>query len=228
MTRHKTDRGLTLIELVVAMSVFALVAIMGLQSLSGSLGQRDRLTARADQTDALGQGLALMRNDLSAALPMFFFPPRQGAPASAIRGARGGQGFGLSLGGQPGLTLQGGGVDATQKQRVDWQFDAARQQLTRAVWPTLYPVDAAQQGPQVPVLDGVTGFGLRSYWVGQGWVDGLRPPQGGQGVASAASGDDDKVGEAAPEIYSNTLPRAVEITLETRDFGQIVLLEYFQ
>jgi general secretion pathway protein J len=132
------------------------------------------------------------------------------------------------VGGQPGLNLPAGGVDATQKQRVTWQFDVVEQRLTRAAWPTLYPVSAAQQGPAVPVLDGVTGLGLRSYWVGEGWIEGLRPPDGNQINTSAASGDDDRAEGAVPEIYSNTLPHAVEITLETSTYGQIVLLEYFQ
>ena len=221
-------RGLTLIELVVAMAVFALVAIMGLQSLTGSLTMRDRLTATADNTENLGQGVALLRNDLSAALPMFFFPPEQGAPVSALRAERGNSGFALSVGGQPGLPLLTGGIDATRKQRVIWRFEAGAQRLTRQAWPTLYPVSADQQGPPVPVLDGVKGLGLRSFWTGQGWVEGLRMPGGTQITETASSGDDDRTEGAAPEIYSDALPNAVEITLETKDFGQIVLLEYFQ
>lgn len=221
-------RGLTLIELVVAMAIFALVAIMGVQSLSVSLTLRDRLSTTAGQTEALGQGVALLRNDLSAALPMFFFPPDRAAPSSALRAQRGDKGFSLSVGGQPGLTLPAGGVDAAPRQRVTWRFDPGGQRLTRQVWPTLYPASASQQAPEVAVLEGVTGMILRSYWTGQGWVVGLRPPEGQQPVTTVASGDDDRAGGVAPEFYSNALPRAVELTLETRDFGRIVLLEYLQ
>ncbi|QGX96794.1 prepilin-type N-terminal cleavage/methylation domain-containing protein (plasmid) [Roseovarius faecimaris] len=228
--REPRDSGLTLIELVVAMSIFALVAVMGLQSLNISLTLRDRLSTSAAQTGDLGRGLALLRNDLSAALPMVFFPPGQARPASALREMRGAQGFSLSLGGQPGLRLAQGRVDASPRQRVDWRFDPSAQRLTRTAWPTLYPVSDTQQGPEVPVLDGVTGMSLRSFWVGHGWVGGLRPPGGLGSVSSAGaegSGDKDSA-SSAPEFYSSALPTAVEITLQTAPYGEIVLLEYLQ
>lgn len=230
MSRGQNNRGLTLIELVVAMAIFALVAVMGLQSLNVSLTLRDRLGARAGQASDLGQGLALLRNDLSAALPMVFFPPGQPRPASALREMRGTLGFSLSLGGQPGLHLAAGRVDARPRQRVDWRLDTGQQRLTRTAWPTLYPVSDTQQAPEVPVLDGVTGLSLRSFWVGQGWVGGLRPPGGtsaGSVTGSGVSGDDDTAA-GAPEIYSSNLPAAVEITLQTEPWGEIVLLEYLQ
>ncbi|MFK7940741.1 MAG: type II secretion system protein GspJ [Roseovarius sp.] len=227
MSRAHHTRGLTLIELVVALGIFALVAIMGLQSLTVSLSLRDRLGAQANATDQLGQGTALLRNDLASALPMVFFAPGNTAPASAIWPIRGGRGFSLSVGGQPGIPLASGHVDAVEKQRVDWRYHPQDERLTRQAWPTLYPVRASQQGPEMQVLDGVTALSMRSYWSGQGWVPGLR-----SGVpvdpSQQAAGDDDRAGGVAPEVYSGTLPRAVEITLETRDFGQIVLLEYFQ
>lgn len=228
--RRRGESGLTLIELVVAMAIFALVAVMGLQSLNVSLTLRDRLGARAGQASDLGRGLALMRNDLSAALPMVFFPPGQPRPASALREMRGATGFSLSLGGQPGLHLAAGRVDARPRQRVDWRLDTGRQQLTRAAWSTLYPVSDTQRGPEVPVLDGVTGMSLRSFWAGQGWVGGLRPPGGAgsaQTIGQGAPGDGDTVA-GAPEIYSSSLPVAVEVTLQTGPWGEIVLLEYLQ
>lgn len=219
-------RGLTLIELVVAMAVFALVATMGLQSLTGSLTMRDRLSDIAQETEALSQATALLRNDLSSALPMFFFPPGQARPDSALKAARGNQGFGLSIGGQPGLALPTGGMDAAEKQRVDWRYDASQQRLTRRAWPTLYPAKASQQGPEIPVLDGVMGLSLRSFWAGKGWVSGLSSDSN-QTSASGASGDGDQAGTVS-ENYSTTLPLAVEITLETTSYGQIIILEYFQ
>ena len=227
--RNASDRGLTLIELVVALGVFALVAVMGVQSLSISLNLRDRLSASASETDALGQGVALLRNDLSAALPLLFYRPGKGAPASALRPFRGGQGFSLSVGGQPGIVQSSGAADATQKQRVDWRYHPNSQSLTRQAWPTLYPVNASQQGPEMPVFEGVTSLAFRSFWAGQGWVPGLIPPaDAALNAANVSAGDGDRNSGVAPEIYSDTLPHAVEITLEIREFGQIVLLEYIQ
>jgi len=224
--RH-TTRGLTLVELVVALGIFALVAVMGLQSLTIGLSMRDRLGVQADATDQLGQGIALMRNDLSSALPMLFFAPGQPSPSSAIKRSRNGQGFSLSVGGQPGIPLATGGLDAADKQRVDWLYHPSEERLSRQVWPTLYPVSASQQGPDVTVLEGVSGFSVRSFWTGQGWRPGLHSSRNVNRIGQAVT-DEDIGGGVPPDMYSSSLPRAVEITLETRDFGRIVLLEFFQ
>lgn len=218
-------RGLTLIELVVAMAVFALIAVLGLQSLTGSLRLRDRLTVTAEQAGILSGATALLRNDLSAALPMMFFPPEEARPSSAIRAMPDGRGFAISLGGQPALGRAGGGADATPRQRAEWRLDPNTNRLMRRAWPTLYPVSNNQAGPEIAVLDDVQGLKLRSYWKGSGWIDGLAPASARR--KEQAGMDGDRL-SAAPEVYSDALPRAVEITLITRDHGRITLVEYFQ
>ena len=204
------DRGLTMIELVAAMAVFALVAIMGLQALTGSLRMRDALSARADGSLALEQALALLRQDMGAALPMLFFPPGGAPPQSALRADP--DGFALSRGGLPGATLG----------RVDWQVQDGT--LTRRVWPTLTPANPGQRSPAAAVLAGVTGLQWRSHWPGAGWVAGLRPPTGTIRTLDASSTDSDST-SAAPETYSDALPEGIALTLVTRDFGQITLVE---
>ena len=131
------------------------------------------------------------------------------------------------MGGQSGLPLSSGEVDAADRQRVDWRFEASTGRLTRRAWPTLYPANARQIGPEMTALTGVTSLSLRSFWTGRGWVQGLRPPGGSQSSERSASGDGDSEG-VAPETYSSTLPIAMEVTLETRDYGRIVLVEYLQ
>lgn len=221
----RNTKGLTLIELVVAMAVFALVAIMGLQSLTGSVRMRDRLVDISSQTDQLSLGLARLRNDLSGALPMVFFPPDQPRPSSALRST--GTGFQLSIGNQPALNATAGGRDALPKGRVIWQFKEREGQLTRTAWPTLWPVVASQQGAEVVVLEGITGIGFRSFWEGEGWVQGLVPPQGSNRAQNSGGADEDSVG-VATENYSSSLPYAMEVTLETAQYGPITLVEYFQ
>lgn len=206
----RADRGLTMIELVAAMAVFALIAVMGLQALTGSLRMRDALVQRADQSAALEHALTLLRQDLDAVLPMLFFPPGGAPPQSALREAR--AGFALSRGGLPGTAFG----------RVDWQLDAGA--LTRRVWPTLAPAGPAQQSPAVPVIEGVTALRWRSHWPATGWVTGLRAPDG-TARASNVPGTDSDSSFAAAEVYSDTLPDGIELTLVTRDFGEITLVE---
>lgn len=217
----RDTRGLTLIELVVAMSVFALVAVMGLQSLSGLLRQRDRAAAFADQSAALGRAAGLIRHDLSAAMPLLFYPPDARAQ-SAMRALAGNTGFALTVANaRPYAPLGATGL----VQRVEYRLEAETGRLLRREWNTVWPVSEAQHGPDVPVLDGVTGLRLRSFWTGLGWVDGLRFAALDAAPRGAAQTGQDDGPEAAPEVYSDLLPQAVEITLVTDAFGEIVLLE---
>lgn len=214
--------GLTLVELVVAMAVFALIAIMGLQGLAGALRMQEDLTARSGRASGLLQATALLRNDLAAVAPLVFLPPETGAPQAALGDLPGG-GFALSVAGLPQLSGLAEGDPGLR--RAEWRLDAATGRLTRRLWPTLYPVDAGQAGPEVTVLEGLRGLALRSYWPGEGWQPGL----GGTGLfrapPSTSDGDGPSIG---PALYAGTLPRAVEITLDTETWGEITLLEFLQ
>lgn len=216
---QRRDRGLSLIELVVAMAVFALVAIMGLQSLAGMLHMRDRLTEMDDETAALSRGLALMRNDLSAVVPMLFYPPDRAAPQSALGGGDG-TFFALSIGGQPELSGR------AARHRAEWRIDPQTGMLARRVWTTLTPAEGSALRAEVPLLEGVSGLQLRSYWQGQGWVDGLTGPLGLRG-GQAPVADEDSTG-GAPEVYSDTLPEAIEVTLVRPAAGDLILMESFR
>ncbi|MCF6430543.1 type II secretion system protein GspJ [Leisingera sp. MMG026] len=215
--RAPADRGLSLIELVAAMAIFALVAVLGVQALGGMIRMRGTLEARAAETAALEQALSLLRADLSAAVPMLFYPPGRGAPQSALR-LRGGV-LALSAGGQPALDPE---PQALGLQRIEWQLQGGR--LSRRAWPALIPASAASRSPAVTVLEGVSGLRVRSYWDGPGWVEGTTAlsPQPQAGTSPAA--DTDQAG-GAPEVYSSTLPLAVELQLETKGFGSIRLVE---
>lgn len=214
--RHK-DAGLSLIELVVAMAVFALIAIMGLQSLTGMLRNRERLTEISESTQDVSQSVALLRNDLSALVPMLFFPPDRQAPQSALRLSSGNTRLSLSIGGQPSITPEGA-LGAIH--RSEWRFDAAQGTLSRVIWPTLIPAQQSARAAEVVMLQDIDGLTARSYWTGAGWVDGLTQPNGSQNVLS----DADQSGADAI-VYASTLPLAVEITLLTRDFGDIPIVQ---
>ena len=86
-------------------------------------------------------------------------------------------------------------------------------------WPS--PEGQAALGP-------IQALRLRSYWPQIGWVEGAQSaslPQGNAlGGATAGSPDSDR-GASANEVYSSSLPLAVELTLVTRDHGDIALLE---
>ena len=208
-------RGLSLIELVVALALFALVATMGIQALNGTLRMRDRGVAADTAHAALGQGLALLRRDLDGLQPLLFFPPGgDGRPASAVI-SDGADRFALST----------DGVIPHQPVRAFWHRRGDGQ-LVRQAWPVLTPGPGLTPDDPVVVLDGVRAITLRSYWPGEGWRDGLNAP--GSALLAADTGpqgNDGDQGGAAAESYSSLLPQLVEITLVTRDHGTLRLVE---
>lgn len=220
MTRPaETTRGLTLIELIAAMAVFALVAAMGAQALSGMLRQRDGLITRSQQAQRMEEATALLRADLSALVPMLFYPPGQSAPLSAARQTP--TGFELSIAGQPRLDLQ----PSLGFHRVIYRLDQRTGQLWRRTWPTLVPADLNSVQPEVLILDNVKQLSLRSHWGASGWRQGLYSTQTQTGSDTAADSDG---GSTAAEVYSSVLPLAIEVTLTLDGLGTIRLVESLQ
>ncbi len=218
--KHPTnDTGMTLIELVVAMAIFALVAIMGLQSLTGTLRIRDRLITLDDQNAELGLALAMMRNDLTTLMPLLFYPPDRGAPKSALRLTASGAKLAMSIGSQPGLN----DPEDTQIHRAEWRLDRENAQLYRRVWTTLTPANQTALQSEVLIMDGITDLNLRTYWDTQGWIDGANNPL--LELVNAGSSPDGDISGGLLETYSDILPLGIEITLTTQSYGALTMIE---
>jgi general secretion pathway protein J len=218
------DNGLTLIELAVAMLIFALVAVMGLQALTGMLRMRDRLAGIDENTAELSLALSLLRSDLSAMVPLVFHAP-QGGVQSALTLEAGGREVAFSVGGQPDLAP----VSGLGLHRVEWRWNPEDQTLSRRIWPVLAPASAAAAMPEMVVLGDVTGLALRSYWPEVGWQQGAQQIAPSAAVASDSSPlgavDRDTVLRAVVNSYTDQLPQAVEITVRTARYGPISLVE---
>ncbi|MGH1414389.1 MAG: type II secretion system protein GspJ [Pelagimonas sp.] len=216
MRPWRSDTGLSLIELVVALSIFALVAVMGAQALTGMLRTQDRQTERSDQNAHLTRAVSLLRADLSSAIPMAFYPPDRQAPQSAVRFRSGV--FSLSVAGRRGVVAEqtvGAGF-----QRVDWIL--RDETLSRQSWGTLIPAqNSARQKPQ-QVLTGVRNLTVQSYLQSVGWIDGAN-----FGPAFTTSQSDGDSAGSAPEVYSSALPKAIKLSFELQGFGPIVLVETY-
>jgi general secretion pathway protein J len=194
-----SDNGLTLIELIVVMAVFALVATMSIQALSGTLRTRDRLSKVEAETASISRAMALLRADLQAAVPMDFSTPN-GRIMSAFDLAVGGQELAFSLSGRHALP----GEQTAGLGRVIWRFDRGQGLLIRQSWSTLMPADQTSLGPEVVIADQIAGFVVRTL-DGQGnWVTGPDPALG----SGTSSG----------------LPRAVDVVIDSRVFGAISTL----
>ena len=136
------DKGLSLIELVVAMAIFALIAVMGLQALSAMVRQQDRLVVLEEENAQISRTTTQLRHDLRAAVPVLF-PTDQGTQSAVVSS---GTSLSMTVAGQP--VLEGG----FEMQRVEWAFDPVRNTLSRRVWLGL---DPERGTPWVVYLEGV-------------------------------------------------------------------------
>jgi len=199
MTRRPPqDAGFSLMELVVVMAVFALVAIMGLQALSGTLRQRDRLVEIDTSTAALMNVMTLMRSDLQAGVPLLFHAS-DGAAQSAFDISPNQNSFAISVSGKqdlPGEFTAGLG-------RVTWHLDPASGNLTRQSWPVLNPADSGVASPKVVVATKISRLSFRILSPERIWIAGKNMIAGN---------------------VSSTLPKAVEVSLSTQTHGVVRLL----
>ncbi|MCL4189285.1 MAG: prepilin-type N-terminal cleavage/methylation domain-containing protein [Rhodobacteraceae bacterium] len=190
--------GFTLIELVAAIGIFALVAVMGLQALTMGIRAETGLDAAAAEDAALFRTLALLRRDLAAAVPVPFQPPL-GAAEAPWTAPAGGNRLAVSVAGQPRLP---GSAEAGLG-RVEWRLDAATGVLYRRFWPMLAPREAAGAGPELAMLAGVESLALDEF-----------PP----GAEPRENPFD--AGEAPPA----QLPQGFEVRLRTTRHGTLRLV----
>lgn len=156
-------RGFTLIEVLAAMAILAVVSIMGVQALGGAVFQRDVLTRHDTDAAALARTLTLLRHDL-AAIVRLADPAAQGETAFGIRERAGGREASwpiLSLGPDARPVIRG----------VMWRVQDGR--LERRLRPSALAIDALD--PFEPLLPGVRGLTITAFGPGTQDPDALAP-----------------------------------------------------
>lgn len=206
MTRaeHRRDAGITLLELVIVMALFALVAVMGLQALSGAMRADERLRKVDGATARMTRALTLLRNDLKSADSRVFWPPGADEPARAFIDLTAKDGvLEFTIAGQPVLP----DVQSAGFSRVIWRHDRENNRLTRQVWPVLRPAEDRALAPEVEMLQGIVGLSVRSY-VGK---------------------DDGWIGEFGTDKqpFEAPLPEAVELNLVSELYGPLRIVVRF-
>ena len=88
----------------------------------------------------------------------------------------------------------------------------------------LNPANPGAAGPEFLHLTGVRALTVRSYWPQLGWLPGV---ESGEPDVAPETGPADSDGPlvALVDSYSDTLPEAVELTLELEGLGQVRLVE---
>lgn len=166
----RRQKGFSLLELVVVLAMFAIVALIGVKVIQATLQTDRRFQAIDDEAGELAVGLALLRQDLKAAVGLPFYAPGGRAEPALDAPARVAQ-FSLSIGGM--------GLDGTVPSgqgRVTWRLDQATGQVLRQLWPVLSPADRQVAGAEMPVFSGIRSLELQGFIADTGWTVGFPKP----------------------------------------------------
>ena len=194
------SRGFTLIEVLVAMAVFAIMAALCYGSLNQTLLAAEILSERMDRLQALQRTIRMLTDDLQQLAPR----PVRDSLGDTLRPA-------LDTGFQSGfameLTRGGWSNPATLPrgtlQRVGYRIE--EDELVRYYWNSLDRT-LSEQAIGVALLDGVEGIEFR-FMVDNENYSNQWPPVNAPGALGA-----------------RMRPRAVEVTLRLETEGDIVRL----
>lgn len=164
------ERGFTLVEMLVSLFVFSLLATAGVAVMAFTVDNRDGVSDRMQRLGELQRTHALLRQDLSQVAPRRVRDGRGVAAPSAFFGAAEGAGDPLLAFSRRGWENPEHQARASM-QRVAWRLVDGR--LERQAAPAL---DGAAPGPAQVVLDGVSELRLAYRHRGQwspAWPGGL-------------------------------------------------------
>jgi general secretion pathway protein J len=214
---HRSDpsRGFTLIELMVALAITAIMFTIGYVELDQALRSRRELDEQSARLIAVQQALRIMQQDFELLQPR---PVRSlvgdGYLPALSTSSLGSGPVGLSSDSSTAPTpvvsfTRGGwtnpvGVQRSELQRVTYALQNGA--LIRQYYPVL---DPTLQDPAISrtLIDHVQGFSLRFMDAGHNWQT--------QWPAQAVPGTN-------PEVLLRSRPVAVEVTLKLDDWGVIV------
>ena len=195
------QKGFTLMEVLIAVAITAVIGLGVWQVLSGVVLARDRVNEAADAFDQLQKTMLLLERDLTQLVNR---PVRDMygdfKPALTSREDE----YALVL------TRQGWrnplGTRRSGLQRAGWEYTG--EELRRRYWLTL---DQGQEdnSQDMLVLSDVTAFEIRFFDAERNWSDGW-PTE--EAMANLSPG-------ARPDI---PLPVGIEVTLEHEQFGELV------
>jgi general secretion pathway protein J len=188
-------RGFTLLELLVALAIFAVLGVAAYAGLDVVLASKDRLEARSEELGRLQMLFVLMTRDIEQTARRSV-RDNYGDPLPALLGSDTTLEFTRAGWRNPA------GLRRSHLQRV--AYGLTDETLTRATWDVL---DRAQDSePRTATLLGdVTALEIRYLDATGEWRADWPPPAGAQRAAAA-------------------LPRAIEITLEVKGWGSIMRL----
>ncbi|MEO6185542.1 MAG: type II secretion system minor pseudopilin GspJ [Steroidobacteraceae bacterium] len=193
----RSARGFTLVEIMIAVLIAAILAVMSFEAMQQALGSRERVRANAMRLQAVQFTMRSFVQDFSQLNPRPVREPLGEGHQPALLGAD-----------EVTFTRAGWtnpiGLERSTLQRVRYALRGGK--LYREYWTVL---DAQlQPGPvSRELLGGVRAFKLRFMNDGRTWQEGWPPPT--------------LSGGTRPERELRWRPIAVEVTLELEDWGRL-------
>lgn len=145
--------GFTLVEMLIALSIFALLSIAGVSLLSFSIDSRQRTAERLDTLASITRARSLLSADLAQAVPRTW-RDTTGFNRPAFSGGNDGVGIELIRSGW----ANDGGAARSSLQRVSYRLEGDR--LLRISSPM---VDGAADNPPAILLTGVKSLRMRFH-----------------------------------------------------------------
>ncbi len=196
MSRQRSG-AFTLIEVLVALAIFAILTVMAYQVLGASLSDADLLGQRMDRLRAVQQSMNMLGRDLTQAAPRPVRDPFDNSIRPALS-VQPGTEFALEVtrAGWPNPA----GMARSTMQRVAYRIEDGS--LLRLHWTVLDPTIGTDPIATV-LLEDVESIAFR-FFVGNGQWTEQWPPQGVGGSDAA-----------------RIRPRLVELTLTLADEGEL-------
>lgn len=188
--------GFTLIEMLVALAIFAIIAALAYGGLNRVIRQREQTTAAMQHVRDLQLAMSIMQRDFEQLEPRSVRDALQGNPRPALVGNP--QNIPLVEFTRGGWSNPLAEVRSTQ-QRVAYQLDDGK--LQRLSWTELD--HAAQADPlKQTLMTGVTAFSLRYMQSDGQWLDQWPPLN------------------VSSNQFLDRVPVAVEIKFTLKDWGE--------
>jgi len=212
MSGTRRARGFTLLELLVAVALLSVLAVLTWRGMDSVLRGRDRIVSTSDDLRSLTVALTQMEEDLRRSWPIRLL----GLPEPPVSFSIGGDREPPSL----GLLRETRGSDAVQVQRVVYRLRDGVFERGFSLWAAPSP-DGSREVPATPftwqpIMSDVQAIELKGWLEGRGWLPAASL---GPLLAAAAVAPPQAPGAAQAPVPRAVLPQVtgVEFTLVRRN-----------